>query len=235
MRPVGSLYVALAVISLQCVSADWKQECSRYCTHSKNDVAADALVQHCETYRYVLPKPKVYQKCERAFKAAITSKCGPACKDMLGHINPQEDASHHCKAEKNQVPRPVSHEACMKGYVQGSLAILAYANGLKQQAAEAEADSGVDAMSAQQSEAEEAQAMAEAAAEAARQAAAKAQAAADAAAKRKAEQAASAAAADGEDASEDDELAAAREAARAAYAAEQARRKAEGGGVSNEL
>merc|ERR1719238_136986 len=182
MRPVGSLYVALAVISLQCVSADWKQECSRYCTHSKNDVAADALVLHCETYRYVLPKPKVYQKCERAFKAAITSKCGPACKDMLGHINPQEDASHHCKAEKNQVPRPVSHEACMKGYVQGSMAILAYANGLKQQAAEAEADSGVDAMSAQQSEAEEAQAMAEAAA------------------KRKAEQAASAAAADGEDA-----------------------------------
>merc|ERR1719238_772452 len=210
MRPVGSLYVALAVISLQCVSANWKHECDRHCTHSKNDVAADALVQYCETYRYVLPKPKVYQKCERAFKAAIASKCGPACKDLLGHINPQEDASHHCKAEKNQVPRPVSHEACMKGYVQGSMAIVRYANGLKQQAAEAEAESGVDTMSAQQSEAEEAQAMAEAAA------------------KRKADQAASAAAAGDEDASEDDELAAAREAARAAYAAEQARRKADG-------
>jgi len=157
----------------------------------KNEVAADALVQYCETYRYVLPKPKVYQKCERAFKAAIASKCGPACKDLLGHINPQEDASHHCKAEKNQVPRPVSHEACMKGYREGSNVAMQFANSLKVKAAEAES---ADTANSQQTAAEEAQAAAEAAAQAAREAAAQAQAAVDAAAKKKAAQAASRAA-----------------------------------------
>lgn len=227
-----SLRVTLAMLLLYSASADWKAECDRYCTHTKNDAAAEALVQHCETYRYVLPKPKVYQKCERAFKRAVADKCGHACKDLLGNFNAQEDASHHCKSAKNEVPRPISHEACMKGYTQGTMAVLKFANDLKAKAAAAKSE---DSPSVQQTEAEEAQAMAEAAAEAARQAAAQAQAAADAAAKKKAEQAAQNVGSDDHGDSEDDELAAAREAARAAYAAEQAKRKAGSGGVSNEL
>merc|ERR1719240_2148140 len=169
-KHVRGVVVALASLA----AADWTEECKRFCTHTH--FRESMLTQHCESYRYVLPKPKVYQKCKKAFDSAIQNTCPKVCSES--NADSQHAASHHCKPEKNAVPRPISYEACMKGYTAGADAATKFGGELKEKAKEAEDDGAAEA--------------AEAAA-AAREAAAAAADAAKAAAAKKAAQAAAAA------------------------------------------
>merc|ERR1719197_2100424 len=156
------LVVVLALASM--AAADWTEECKRFCTHSQNNFRESMLTQHCESYRYVLPKPKVYQKCKKAFDSAIQNTCPKVCSES--NADSQHAASHHCKPEKNAVPRPISYEACMKGYTAGADAAQKFGGELREMAKEAEDDGSAEAAEA---EAAEAAAAADAAAAAARE------------------------------------------------------------------
>lgn len=225
-----TLVVALA-------AASWTEECARHCTHDQNHLKAEALVAGCETYRYVLPRPKVYRVCKTAFDTAVQNSCSKVCSTEhnygYGHVS--DGAHQHCKSKKDTVPKPVSHEACVKGYMKGSMAAVDYATAIKkkhdeamatgdgsQDTAAADAQLAVEAARAA-AQAEAAAAQAKVQAEAAK---AKAQAAAEAAEKKKEEESikeAAAAQAEAEAAKKAAEekkareMEAARAAARAAY------------------
>ena len=228
----------LLAIAITLAAASWHDECQRHCTHKEfNHVVSDALDQSCETYRYVLPRPKVYRKCKAAFDRAIQQACSVVCdKDQLyGARHTNDDAHHMCKAQKEEVPKPVSHEACIAGYLGGAAAAQRYGNDIRAKHVDGMADSAADeadaaaeaarAAAAAEAEAAAAKAEAEAAAAKAKAAAeaAAAQKAADEAAKAEAEAAkakAAAEAAEAQKAAEEKqqaEMEAAREAARAAY------------------
>ena len=226
-----SIVIAMAVAL---AAASWTEECQRHCTHDKNHLKSEALVSACETYRYVLPRPKVYRVCKNAFDQAIQHACRKVCTETeiysSGHTN--NGAHHHCKSQRDTVPKPISHEGCVKGYLSGSRAAINFAQDIqnKHKAAMASGDAAADADANAAAEAARAAAAAEAAAAKAKAQAeaakAKAQAAAEAAQKKKEEEAvkeAAAAKAEAEAAKKaaeekkQREMEAARAAARAAY------------------
>jgi len=226
-----------ALICVALVSAGWREECNRHCTHDNNHLKAQRLTEGCETYRYVLPRPKMFGKCKRAFDKAIQTGCKRACdgeKDHFAHMANNE-AHNTCKHEKNEVPRPGAFEACKSGFHAGTKCVEDYIADLKRmhvegaQDASAEAEAAAAAAAAEaaeaaarraKDEAEAATAKAKAAAAAAEKAkAVEAEEAAQAAAKAKAEEEAAKAAQaqKAADEKQEQELEAARAAARAAY------------------
>jgi len=252
MRPI------LLAVAITLAAASWHDECARHCTHKEhNHNYLEALDAGCETYRYVLPRPKVYRKCKAAFDRALDQACSMICDKTkrygAGHIN--DEAHHMCKAQKEEVPKPISHEACVAGYLSGAAVAQRYASDIKQKhddamatSAESEADAAAEAAraaaaaeaeaAAAKAEAEAAMAKAKAAAEAA-----KAKKAADEATKAEAEAAKAKAEAEAAEAKKEAEekqqreMEAAREAARAAYSKaqeEEAAAPAEGDGNAAE-
>jgi len=234
------LALRTAVFVVVCValaSAAWQEECGRHCTHDNNHLKAQRLTEACETYRYVLPRPKMYGKCKRAFDMAIQGGCKRACageKDHFAHMANNE-AHNVCKHEKNEVPRPGAFEACKSGFHGGTQCVEDYIADLQKKHKEGAVDASAEAEAQAAAEAAEAaEAAARKAKEDAAAATAKAKAAAEAAEKAKAveveeaAQAAAAAKAEEEaakaaeaqkaaDEKKDEELEAARAAARAAY------------------
>jgi len=212
------LRVSLIAILVTLSAGNWVDECNRHCTHDKNHVKSDILYESCETYRYVLPRPKVYRKCKAAYDSALNQACEGLCKANsgygAGHIN--DEAHHECKSQKDEVPKPISHEACVAGYLGGARAAQTFATEIQARHDAAMESSSVEADAA--AEAARVAAAAEAEAEAAKAeaaaAVAKAKAAAEAAAAKKA-------------ADEAEKAAAEAEKARAEAAAEEARNAAE--------
>jgi len=218
MAILRTLFVGLAVASAN--ASAWESKCLEHCTHSTENNILQKLYDACESYRYVLPRPKVYRKCKRAFDEALYETCPKACSETAHNTHIQNKASQNCKHEKNETPRPMSFDACKQGYHAGAQAAVSFAQGLRTKHEDAMAGGAND----QQAEIEDAAAAAQAAAEAAKAAEA-AQAAAAAAAAQSDEAAAKAAAkeqAEAEvaaEAAKAAELDAARVAARAAYEA----------------
>jgi hypothetical protein len=215
-------------------------ECTMYCTHTENGLLLEYLTSYCEPYRYVLPKPKMFSKCKRAFNEAVQAQCPRACTGKATNLHIGDMAQQSCKHEKNQTPRPASFEACVTGYKAGARAATDFKSMLHKKAEDAKsggaADTGIDGAAVEAQDAGEDEAAAAdrtAAAAAAAMAAAQAAMAEVAAAEAEAagaageQEAATEAAAADADAAED-ELAQARDAARQAYKAEQAKRKAQG-------
>jgi len=215
-------------------------ECTMFCTHTENNLILEYLTAYCESYRYVLPKPKMFSKCKRAFNEAVQAQCPRACTGKATNLHIGDMAQQNCKHEKNETPRPASFDACITGYKAGSRAATDFKAMLHKKAEDAKsggaADTGIDGAAVEAQDAGEDEAAAAertAAAAAAAMAAAQAAMAEVAAAEAEVagaadeQEAATEAAAADADAAED-ELAQARDAARQAYKAEQAKRKAQG-------
>merc|ERR1719199_812301 len=215
---------ALAALVLALAGASWTEECSRHCMHDNNHMKREMLTKSCETYRYVLPRPKMFSKCKRAFDRAMQTGCAEACtgEKNFGHTV-GHDASNECKGERNEVPRPGAFEACKAGYFGGAQCVSDFVKHLQEKHKAGMDDSAAEDTSAADTAKEEA-AAAKAQAQAATEAAEKAKAveaaeAAQAQAKAQAEaaQAKAAEAAKAAEEKKDAELEAARAAARAAY------------------
>merc|ERR1719199_1804119 len=205
---------ALAALVLALAGASWTEECSRHCMHDNNHMKREMLTKSCETYRYVLPRPKMFSKCKRAFDRAMQTGCAEACtgEKNFGHTV-GHDASNECKGERNEVPRPGAFEACKAGYFGGAQCVSDFVKHLQEKHKAGMDDSAAEdtsaadtARAAAAAEAEEAKAV-----EAAEAAQAQAKAQAEAA------QAKAAEAAKAAEEKKDAELEAARAAARAAY------------------
>merc|ERR1719218_544242 len=93
-----SLIIAMTVAL---AAASWTEECQRHCTHDKNHLKSEALVNACETYRYVLPRPKVYRVCKSAFDQAIQNACRKVCTagETYGSGHTNNGAHHHSRAK----------------------------------------------------------------------------------------------------------------------------------------
>merc|ERR1719261_1530932 len=218
MVKLTSLFVGLAAATTASANP-WESKCLTHCAHENK--VLDKLFDACEPYRYVLPRPKVYRKCKIAFDAALQATCPRACVENAHGLHIQNSAAMSCKHEKNETPRPVSHDACTQGYHAGAQAAVSYAAGLRTKHEDAMAG-GADDTAAQAEAVQDAAAAAQAAVDAAKAAEA-AQAAAAAAAAQSDEAKKKAAAKDqaeaevAAEAAKAAELDAARVAARAAY------------------
>merc|ERR1719261_2370515 len=216
MVKLTSLFVGLAAATTASANP-WESKCLTHCAHENK--VLDKLFDACEPYRYVLPRPKVYRKCKIAFDAALQATCPRACVENAHGLHIQNSAAMSCKHEKNETPRPVSHDACTQGYHAGAQAAVSYAAGLRTKHEDAMA-AGADDTAAQAEAVQDAAAAAQAAVDAAKAAEA-AQAAAAAAAAQSDEAKKKAAAKDQAEAAAEAakaaELDAARVAARAAY------------------
>merc|ERR1719240_7390 len=170
MAVLRILFVGLAVASAN--ASAWESKCLEHCTHSTENNIVQKLYDACESYRYVLPRPKVYRKCKRAFDEALFETCPKACSEKAHNTHIQNKASQNCKHEKNETPRPMSFDACKQGYHAGAQAAVSFAQGLRTKHEDAMAGGAND----QQAEIEDAaakaaakeQAEAEVAAEAAK-------------------------------------------------------------------
>merc|ERR1719310_843314 len=142
----------------------WESKCFEHCTHSTENSIVDKLYDACESYRYVLPRPKVYRKCKIAFNQALQATCPLACKEAAHSTHIQHRGSAACKHEKNETPRPMSFDACKQGYHAGALAAVSFAQGLRTKHEDAMSGGKND----KQVEIEDAAAAAQAAADAAK-------------------------------------------------------------------
>merc|ERR1719230_95390 len=173
---------ALAALVLALAGASWMEECSRHCMHDNNHLKREMLTKSCETYRYVLPRPKMFSKCKRAFDLAMQTGCTEACtgEKNFGHTV-GHDASNECKGERNEVPRPGAFEACKAGYYGGAQCVSDFVSHLQEKHKAGMDDSAAEdtsaadtARAAAAAEAEAAKAQAKAQAEAAQAKAAEA-------------------------------------------------------------
>ena len=202
----------------------WQQECNQGCNSHTNKHRVTILAAKCETYRYVMPRPKMYSKCKESFDTAMHGLCGKACSGKLPGNAAENESSQYCSSAKNDMPRPTAHKACQDGFRAGFQAAMAFAK--EMQALHPIETTESKAAAAAAAAAETVKAAAAAAAKTAGDAAA-AKVVTDAAA---ATAAAAKAAEEAAKPSAKDELQAAKEAARKAYLEAKTKREADADG-----
>lgn len=122
----------------------WVDECNKWCAHDDNPIVRPNLDRACESYRYVLPRPRVYRTCKNGFDEALAHACHEACNYRFGNLHGENAAGGHCAPMKDEVPRPVSYEACFKGFMAGTYSAMNYADTLRNKWMRENSDAVVD-------------------------------------------------------------------------------------------
>lgn len=108
----------------------WQHVCTNGC-HNGGEMDAsihNALMEHCNNFKFQLPRPKLWIFCKNAFaegvKLACTNHCGekPHSKSIAEHKKGQ-----WCKKARRELPKPGCLSACEIGFAAGADAASLYA------------------------------------------------------------------------------------------------------------
>lgn len=110
----------------------WKKVCRQHCHEDGDPLIHNALVEACEAYKNMLPKPRVYRICENAFEETLEMSCKSMCSGGKHSKSKAESmGGQWCQKHRKSLPKPGSFEACMAGAHAGADGAHSYVSFLK--------------------------------------------------------------------------------------------------------
>jgi len=112
----------------------WVKVCQRHCHLDGGMGIHKDMVSACGPYVHEMPKPKIHNYCRDGFKSGLEFGCHTTCtgqRSKHGHAHGDQHAGHECKSYKQQVPKPTSYEACIRGVTAGDRAARSFSSKLQ--------------------------------------------------------------------------------------------------------
>jgi len=136
MIRLSALTLALCISGADSLVVDdnWKTVCHNHCHEDGDPVIHNTLMEFCDAYKNMLPKPRVYRICSNAFEHVLDKECANLCGGGSHSRSRMENHGNQwCKKHKKSLPKPGSHDACIQGAHAGAIAAHKYVSFLKKE------------------------------------------------------------------------------------------------------
>jgi len=96
----------------------WENVCRSHCHMDGDAHMHNALGAGCNSYKFMMPRPKVYRHCRDAFQEGLQISCNAFCKEKSATSSfAEHHAGQWCKKYRRELPKPGVFNACEAGFM----------------------------------------------------------------------------------------------------------------------